>query len=171
MQPNDTQTLPSGENQRPLAVLIDADNAQPSAIEGPLAEIAKFGVVGMERIYGDWTSTKHVQWKVSLLSHSVTPIQQFACTTGKNATDSSMIIDAMDAMHSQRLDGFCLVSSDSDFTRLAQRLREEGLVVYNFGEQKTPKPLTPKPLVAACDKFICTEVLLHGFLAFFLNGA
>jgi len=154
MQTNDTSTLPTVENQRRLAVLIDADNAQPSVIEGLLAEIAKFGVAGVKRIYGDWTSTKHAQWKVSLLDHSITPIQQFAYTTGKNATDSSMIIDAMDLMHTQRLDGFCLVSSDSDFTRLAQRLREAGLVVYGFGEQKTPKPF-----VVACDKFIYTEVL------------
>ncbi len=134
--------------------MIDADNAQPSVIEGLLAEIAKFGVAGVKRIYGDWTSTKHTQWKVTLLDHSITPIQQFAYTNGKNATDSSMIIDAMDLMYSQRLDGFCLVSSDSDFTRLAQRLREAGLLVYGFGEQKTPKPF-----VVACDKFIYTEVL------------
>jgi hypothetical protein len=154
MQTNDTATLPTGENQPRLAVLIDAENAQPSVIEGLLAEIAKFGVAGVKRIYGDWTSTKHAQWKASLLDHSMTPIQQFAYTTGKNATDSSMIIDAMDLMHTQRLDGFCLVSSDSDFTRLAQRLREAGLVVYGFGEQKTPKPF-----VVACDKFIYTEVL------------
>lgn len=154
MQPNDTATLPTGENQRRLAVLIDADNAQPSVIEGLLAEVAKFGVAGVKRIYGDWTSTKHAQWKESLLDHSITPIQQFAYTNGKNATDSSMIIDAMDLMYSQRLDGFCLVSSDSDFTRLAQRLREAGLVVYGFGEQKTPKPF-----VRACDKFVYTEVL------------
>jgi S-formylglutathione hydrolase FrmB len=154
MQTSDTPTLPAGENQRRLAVLIDADNAQPSVIEGLLAEIAKFGVAGVKRIYGDWTSTKHAQWKVCLLNHSIAPIQQFAYTNGKNATDSSMIIDAMDLMHSQRLDGFCLVSSDSDFTRLAQRLREAGLLVYGFGEQKTPKPF-----VVACDKFIYTEVL------------
>jgi len=154
MEPSDTPTLSSGGNQRRLAVLIDADNAQPTVIEGLLAEIAKFGVAGVKRIYGDWTSTKHTQWKVTLLDHSITPIQQFAYTNGKNATDSSMIIDAMDLMYSQRLDGFCLVSSDSDFTRLAQRLREAGMVVYGFGEQKTPKPF-----VVACDKFIYTEVL------------
>ena len=129
-------------------------NAQPSVIEGLLAEVAKFGVAGVKRIYGDWTSTKHTQWKLSLLEHSITPIQQFAYTTGKNATDSSLIIDAMDLMYSQKLDGFCLVSSDSDFTRLAQRLREAGMVVYGFGERKTPKPF-----VVACDKFIYTEVL------------
>jgi uncharacterized LabA/DUF88 family protein len=144
----------SATDQRRLAVLIDADNAQPSVIEGLLAEVAKFGVAGVKRIYGDWTSTRHTQWKAGLLEHSITPIQQFAYTTGKNATDSSLIIDAMDLMYSQRVDGFCLVSSDSDFTRLAQRLREAGMVVYGFGERKTPKPF-----VVACDKFIYTEVL------------
>ena len=154
MREGDTSTLLSVEDQRRLAVLIDADNAQPSVIEGLLAEVAKFGVAGVKRIYGDWTSTRHAQWKLCLLEHSITPIQQFAYTSGKNATDSSLIIDAMDLMYSKRLDGFCLVSSDSDFTRLAQRLREAGLVVYGFGEQKTPKPF-----VVACDKFIYTEVL------------
>jgi hypothetical protein len=154
MQLNDTPAPPSKDDQHRLAVLIDADNAQPSVIEGLLAEVAKYGVAGVKRIYGDWTSTKHFQWKVSLLEHSITPIQQFAYTTGKNATDSSMIIDAMDLMYGQRLDGFCLVSSDSDFTRLAQRLREAGMVVYGFGERKTPKPF-----VVACDKFVYTEVL------------
>jgi hypothetical protein len=154
MQTSDTSPPPSRDDQQRLAVLIDADNAQPSVIEGLLAEVAKYGVAGVKRIYGDWTSTKHSQWKVSLLEHSITPIQQFAYTTGKNATDSSMIIDAMDLMYGQRLDGFCLVSSDSDFTRLAQRLREAGMVVYGFGERKTPKPF-----VVACDKFVYTEVL------------
>lgn len=154
MQQSENLAISSVEDQRRLAVLIDADNAQPSVIEGLLAEVAKFGVAGVKRIYGDWTSTKHSQWKLSLLEHSITPIQQFAYTTGKNATDSSLIIDAMDLMYSKRLDGFCLVSSDSDFTRLAQRLREAGMVVYGFGEQKTPKPF-----VVACDKFIYTEVL------------
>lgn len=154
MREDGTSTLLSVEDQRRLAVLIDADNAQPSVIEGLLAEVAKFGVAGVKRIYGDWTSTKHGQWKLCLLEHSITPIQQFAYTSGKNATDSSLIIDAMDLMYSKNLDGFCLVSSDSDFTRLAQRLREAGMVVYGFGEQKTPKPF-----VVACDKFIYTEVL------------
>lgn len=137
-----------------LAVLIDADNAQPSVIEGLLAEIAKLGVASVKRIYGDWTSTGTTQWKQSLLRHSITPVQQFAYTKGKNATDASLIIDAMDLMHTHRFDGFCLVSSDSDFTALARRLREEGLVVYGFGEEKTPQAF-----VAACDKFIYTEVL------------
>ncbi len=137
-----------------LAVLIDADNAQPSVIEGLLAEVAKLGVASVNRIYGDWTSTGTTQWKQSLLRYSITPVQQFAYTKGKNATDASLIIDAMDLMHTHRFGGFCLVSSDSDFTALARRLREEGLVVYGFGEKKTPEAF-----VAACDKFIYTEVL------------
>ena len=137
-----------------LAVLIDADNAQPSVIEGLLAEVAKLGVASVKRIYGDWTSTGTTQWKQSLLRYSITPVQQFAYTKGKNATDASLIIDAMDLMHTHRFGGFCLVSSDSDFTALARRLREEGLVVYGFGEKKTPEAF-----VAACDKFIYTEVL------------
>jgi len=144
-------TTPS--NNR-LAVLIDADNAQPSVIEGLLAEVAKLGVASVKRIYGDWTSTGTTQWKQSLLRFSITPVQQFAYTKGKNATDASLIIDAMDLMHTHRFGGFCLVSSDSDFTALARRLREEGLVVYGFGEKKTPDAF-----VAACDKFIYTEVL------------
>ena len=140
--------------QRRLAVLIDADNAQPSVIEGLLAEVAKFGIASVKRIYGDWTSSSHSQWKQSLLKHSINPVQQFAYTKGKNATDCSLIIDAMDLMYTRRFDGFCLVSSDSDFTRLAQRLREEGLTVLGFGEQKTPDSF-----VSACDKFVYTEVL------------
>ncbi len=141
-------------DQRRLAVLIDADNAQPSVIDALLAEVAKFGVASVKRIYGDWTSTSHSQWKKSLLKHSIQPVQQFAYTSGKNATDSALIIDAMDLMYTRRFDGFCLVSSDSDFTRLAQRLREEGLMVLGFGEKKTPEPF-----VVACDKFVYTEVL------------
>jgi Uncharacterized conserved protein len=142
------------EDSRRLAVLIDADNAQPAVIEGLLAEVAKLGVASSKRIYGDWTSTAHAQWKKALLEHSITPVQQFAYTRGKNATDSSMIIDAMDLMYTRRFDGFCIVSSDSDFTRLAQRLREEGLIVYGFGERKTPEPFR-----SACDKFVYTELL------------
>src|SRR6185295_18531234 len=126
------------DDQSRLAVLIDADNAQPSVIEGLLAEVAKFGVASVKRIYGDFTSTQQSQWKKALLKHSISPVQQFAYTSGKNATDSSLIIDAMDLMYTRRFGGFCLVSSDSDFTRLAQRLREEGLTVYGFGERKTP---------------------------------
>lgn len=142
------------DGQRRLAVLIDADNAQASIIEGLLAEIARYGIASVKRIYGDWTSTHTAQWKKSLLKHSINPVQQFPYTTGKNATDSAMIIDAMDLLYTDRFDGFCIVSSDSDFTRLAQRLREEGLLVFGFGERKTPDSF-----VAACDKFVYTEVL------------
>ena len=136
-----------------LAVLIDADNANPAIVEGLLAEIAKLGVASVKRIYGDWTTTKLGQWKAALLEYSIQPIQQFAYTTGKNATDSAMIIDAMDLLYSGTFDGFCLVSSDSDFTRLASRIKESGKIVYGFGEQKTPRPF-----VTACDRFIYTEV-------------
>ncbi|GMQ55200.1 NYN domain-containing protein [Halopseudomonas aestusnigri] len=136
-----------------LAVLIDADNANPAIVEGLLAEVAKLGVASVKRIYGDWTTPSLGKWKASLLEHSIQPIQQFAYTSGKNATDSAMIIDAMDLLYSADLGGFCIVSSDSDFTRLAARLRESGKVVYGFGEQKTPKPF-----VATCDRFIYTEI-------------
>ena len=142
------------DGQRRLAVLIDADNAQASVIEGLLAEVAKYGLASVKRIYGDFTSQQLGQWKKVLLKHSISPAQQFAYTSGKNATDSSLIIDAMDLMYTGRFDGMCLVTSDSDFTRLAQRLREEGLTVYGFGERKTPDAF-----VQACDKFVYTEVL------------
>jgi hypothetical protein len=144
----------SENEDRRLAVLIDADNAQPAIIEGLLAEVAKFGTASVRRIYGNWTSTQMGQWKAVLLTHSLNPVQQFAYTSGKNATDASMIIDAMDLLYTGNFDGFCLVSSDSDFTRLAQRLREAGLIVYGFGERKTPEAF-----VNACDKFVYTEVL------------
>ena len=143
------------DGQRRLAVLIDADNAQASVIEGLLAEVAKYGLASVKRIYGDFTTQQQAQWKKVLLKHSISPVQQFAYTSGKNATDSALIIDAMDLMYTGRFDGMCLVSSDSDFTRLAQRLREEGLTVYGFGEHKTPDPF-----VQACDKFIYTEILV-----------
>jgi uncharacterized LabA/DUF88 family protein len=136
-----------------LAVLIDADNADSSIIEGLLAEVSTFGVASVKRIYGDWTNTRLNKWKDTLLAHSIQPIQQFAYTTGKNATDSAMIIDAMDLLHTGEFDGFCLVSSDSDFTRLASRLRESGKRVYGFGERKTPASL-----VKACDQFIYNEI-------------
>lgn len=139
-----------------FAVLIDADNARHSNIHRLLAEIAKYGTVHAKRAYGDWSSQYLIGWKDQLLHHSIQPIQQFAYTQGKNATDSAMIIDAMDLLYTSRYDGFCLVSSDSDFTKLASRIRESGLVVYGFGEQKTPKPF-----VAACNKFIYTENLVH----------
>lgn len=137
-----------------LAVLIDADNAPAAIVEGLFEEIAKYGVASVKRIYGDWTKPNLGSWKKVLLDYSIQPIQQFAYTSGKNATDSSLIIDAMDLLYTRRFDGFCLVSSDSDFTRLAARIREEGLTVYGFGEQKTPSPF-----VSACDKFIYTEIL------------
>jgi hypothetical protein len=140
--------------QQLLAVLIDADNASAAIVEGLFEEIAKFGVASVKRIYGDWTLPNLGSWKKVLLDYSIQPIQQFAYTRGKNATDSALIIDAMDLLYTRRFDGFCLVSSDSDFTRLAARLREEGLTVYGFGEEKTPKPF-----VSACDKFIYTELL------------
>ncbi len=141
--------------QRRLAVLIDADNAQPAIIEGLVQEIVKYGIPSVKRIYGDWTTPNLAGWKSVLLDHSIQPIQQFRYTVGKNATDSAMIIDAMDLLYTRRFDGFCLVSSDSDFTRLASRIREEGLLVYGFGQEKTPKAF-----VSACDKFIFTKVLL-----------
>lgn len=144
----------SETSQNRLAVLIDADNAQPSITEGLLSEVAKYGVASVKRIYGDWTTPSLSGWKSLLLEHSIHPVQQFRYTVGKNATDSAMIIDAMDLLYTKRFDGFCLVSSDSDFTRLASRIREEGLLVYGFGEKKTPKAF-----VSACDKFIFTEVL------------
>ena len=128
------------ENPARLAVLIDADNARPSITEGLLAEVAKYGTAHVKRAYGDWTGTSLKGWKDQLLAQSIQPIQQFAYTTGKNATDTAMVIDAMDLLYSGRFDGFCIVSSDSDFTRLAARLRESGLTVYGFGERKTPKP-------------------------------
>lgn len=137
-----------------LAVLIDADNASAQHLEQLLVEIAKYGTASVRRAYGDWTSSRLTSWKTGLLQHSVQPIQQFSYTTGKNATDSALIIDAMDLLHAGKLDGFCLVSSDSDFTRLAARIREQGLTVYGFGERKTPKPF-----VAACDTFIYVENL------------
>jgi hypothetical protein len=137
-----------------LAVLIDADNARSTVTKGLLAEVAKYGVAGVRRAYGDWTTPNLGGWKAVLLDHSIQPMQQFRYTVGKNATDSAMIIDAMDLLHERRLDGFCIVSSDSDFTGLARRIREDGLLVLGFGEQKTPRPF-----VAACDRFIYTELL------------
>ncbi len=139
-----------------LAVLIDADNANPSIIEGLLAEVAKFGLASVKRIYGDWTSPNLGSWKLSLLEFSIQPVQQFSYTTGKNATDSAMIIDAMDLLYTGNFSGFCLVSSDSDFTRLASRIRETGRQVYGFGERKTPRAF-----VTACDRFIYTEVFFQ----------
>ena len=140
-------------NQK-LAVLIDADNAQASVIQELLAEVSRYGTATIKRAYGDWTTQNLRSWKDVLHTMAIQPIQQFSYTSGKNATDSALIFDAMDVLHTGSVDGFCLVSSDSDFTRLATRIREAGLVVYGFGERKTPEPF-----VAACDKFIYTEIL------------
>ena len=145
--------MASTNNDR-LAVLIDADNAQASIVTELFAEISRYGMVSVKRAYGDWTTPNLKGWKNHLHKHAIQPIQQFSYTSGKNATDSSLIIDAMDLLHSGRVDGFCLVSSDSDFTRLATRLRESGVAVYGFGEAKTPEPF-----VSACDRFIYTEIL------------
>jgi len=144
----------SDEKAQRLAVLIDADNAQPSIVDGLLSEIAKYGIANVKRIYGDWTLSGLKGWKEVLLQYSIQPIQQFGYTSGKNSTDSALIIDAMDLLYTNKFDGFCIVSSDSDFTKLASRIREAGLFVYGFGEKKTPKAF-----VSACDKFIFTEVL------------
>lgn len=137
-----------------LALLIDGDNVSPKIIAGLLAEIAKYGTASVKRIYGDWTSPSLKGWKSSLLNHSITPIQQFEYTTGKNSTDGAMIIDAMDLLYTGRFSSFCIVSSDSDFTRLASRIREQGVTVYGFGERKTNTAF-----IAACDKFMYFDVL------------
>lgn len=147
-------TTHGGETR--LAVLIDADNASAKDLEPLLVEIAKYGTATIRRAYGDWTSTQLASWKPALLEHSVQPIQQFSYTTKKNSTDSALIIDAMDLLHAGVVDGFCIVSSDSDFTRLAARIREQGLLAYGFGERKTPKPF-----VAACTMFVYVENLVE----------
>ncbi len=137
-----------------LAVLIDGDNIPSAYVEEMMEEITKYGNPTIKRIYGDWTKPNLSKWKNMLLEHAITPIQQYAYTTGKNATDSAMIIDAMDILYSKKVDGFCIVSSDSDFTRLATRLREAGMQVIGIGEKKTPNPF-----IVACDKFIYIEIL------------
>lgn len=137
-----------------LAVLIDADNAQASVVEGLFAEIARFGEATVRRIYGDFTAPTSASWKKVLQQYAIKPVQQFAYTTGKNSTDSMLIIDAMDLLYTRKFDGFCLITSDSDFTGLAMRLREEGLTVLGFGEKKTPEAFRN-----ACHKFVLTEVL------------
>ena len=146
--------MASAPDSTRLAVLIDGDNTTPLIIEALLAEIAKYGSATVKRAYGDWTTPNLRGWKDVINAHAIQPIQQFAYTTGKNATDSALIIDAMDLLYTGNLDGFCLVSSDSDFTKLASRLRESGKTVYGFGE-----PKTPHSLVAACDKFVYLDVL------------
>ncbi len=140
--------------QKKFAVLIDGDNAQASLLPQILAEISKVGLITIKRIYGDWTTTNMNQWKESLHKYAIQPIQQFRYTTGKNATDSAMIIDAMDLLHSNDVQGFCIVSSDSDYTRLATRISEQGLLVIGVGEQKTPEAF-----VNACNQFIYCENL------------
>ena len=135
-------------------MLIDGDNAQPSLIEHALAETAKYGVVTTRRIYGDWTTPQMAGWKEALHSHAIQPIQQFRYTIGKNATDSALIIEAMDLLHSDAVDGFCIVSSDSDYTRLATRIREQGFFVMGIGRSGTPKSF-----VNACELFVYTEIL------------
>lgn len=137
-----------------LALLIDGDNASPKIVSGLLAEIATYGTASVKRIYGDWTKPNLNGWKECLLEHSIQPVQQFAYTTGKNATDGAMIIDAMDLLYTGRFSAFCIVSSDSDFARLASRIREQGVTVYGFGERKTPRPF-----ITACDKFVYFDVL------------
>ncbi len=137
-----------------LAVLIDGDNIPSAYVKEMMEEIAKYGNPTIKRIYGDWTNPRLNKWKTVLLENAITPIQQYGYTQGKNATDSAMIIDAMDVLYSGKVDGFCLVSSDSDFTRLATRLREAGMQVFGIGEKKTPNPF-----IVACDKFIYIEIL------------
>jgi len=137
-----------------LAVIIDADNVPSENVKGMMEEIAKYGIPTFKRIYGDWTKPNLASWKKVLLENAITPIQQYEYTTGKNSTDSAMIIDAMDILYTGKVDGFCIVSSDSDFTRLATRLRESGMKVLGFGEKKTPNPF-----IVACDKFIYLEIL------------
>jgi len=146
--------IESEEPSLRLAVLIDADNAQAAVIEGLLAEIARFGEATVKRIYGDFTASASASWKKVLQKYAIRPVQQFAYTSGKNATDSTLIIDAMDLLYTRKFDGFCLITSDSDFTGLAMRLREEGLTVLGFGEKKTPEAFKN-----ACHKFVFTEVL------------
>ncbi len=137
-----------------LAVLIDGDNIPSAHVKEMMEEIAKYGNPTIKRIYGDWTSPHLSKWKNMLLQNAITPIQQYAYTSGKNATDSAMIIDAMDILYSEKVNGFCLVSSDSDFTKLATRLREAGMQVIGIGEKKTPNPF-----IVACDRFIYIEIL------------
>lgn len=142
----------NGQKEHKMALLIDGDNAQPSLITKMLSETGKYGSVTIKRIYGDWTTPNMKSWKDTLNNYAIQPIQQFRYTVGKNATDSALIIDAMDILHGELVDGFCIVSSDSDYTRLATRIRENGTFVMGIGEQKTSKAF-----VNACDVFIYTE--------------
>jgi len=146
--------MPQNAKELKLAVLIDADNVPYSNVKGMMEEIAKYGTPTTKRIYADWTRPNAAGWKAVLLEHAITPVQQYSYTTGKNSSDSALIIDAMDLLYTGKVDGFCIVSSDSDFTRLAIRLRESGMRVIGIGEKKTPNSL-----IAACDRFIYLEVL------------
>lgn len=143
------------ESKFNIAVLIDGDNAQPKLIKEILEEVSKYGKATIRRIYGDWTSQQMNSWKAIINQHSISPIQKFSYTTGKNSTDGSLIIDAMDILHSKNIDGFCIVSSDSDYTGLAKRIREEGLFVMGIGEKKTPQAF-----VKSCEVFTFTENLV-----------
>ncbi len=149
--------MPSELRSPRLAVLIDADNASAKIVDGLFEEIAKIGEASVRRIYGDFSNPRSRSWADTLSKHAIIPQQQFAYTTGKNASDITLVIDAMDLLHSGRFDGFCLVSSDSDFTRLAARIREQGVDVFGFGEQKTPESFRQ-----ACRRFVYTENLLTG---------
>jgi predicted nuclease of predicted toxin-antitoxin system len=160
VNPRLTEKFGSDEPATRLAVLIDADNAQAAIIEGLLAEVARFGEATVKRIYGDFTSPHSAAWRKVLQKHAIKPVQQYAYTTGKNATDSALIIDAMDLLYTRKFNGFCLVTSDSDFTGLAMRIREEGLMVLGFGEEKTPEAFRN-----ACNK------LVKGSEPFFLRKA
>ncbi len=142
------------QNDLKFAVLIDADNVPSTNLREMMEEVAKYGTPTYKRIYGDWTKPHVNRWKEPLLEHAITPVQQYSYTQGKNATDSAMIIDAMDILYSGKVDGFCIISSDSDFTRLALRLREAGMQVIGMGQKKTPAPF-----IAACNKFIYIEIL------------
>lgn len=152
--PNSNNLASDRSNELRFAVLIDADNVPYANVKAMMEEIAKYGTPTFKRIYGDWTKPTTAGWKTVLLQNAITPIQQYSYTQGKNATDSAMIIDAMDILYTGRVDGFCIVSSDSDFTRLATRLREAGMKVIGIGEKKTPDPF-----ITACDKFIYIEIL------------
>ena len=149
------RAAPDGVEDRRIAMLIDGDNAQPRLIENILAETGKYGIVTIRRIYGDWTTSNMKGWKDKLNENAIQPIQQFRYTIGKNATDSAMIIDAMDILYERSVDGFCLVSSDSDYTRLSTRIREKGIFVMGIGKKSTPRAF-----VNACEVFVYTENLL-----------
>jgi uncharacterized LabA/DUF88 family protein len=146
--------MEQNEKDKRLAVLIDSDNVSYTYVKPLLEEIARYGTPTIKRIYGDWTQPEAGGWKGVLLENAITPVQQYRYTAGKNATDSTLIIDAMDILYSEKVCGFCIVSSDSDFTRLATRLREAGMLVIGIGEQKTPEPF-----IAACDRFIYLEII------------